>query len=95
MGVILAALGGWWALYVPAAPLGLALYRSACRPVPSPSERKLTKTITIGIDPHKGSHTAVAIDSTSSTRSESDLALPKPFGCATGQSGSRSEHGRW
>ena len=29
----------------------------------SPSERHLTMTITIGIDPHKGSHTAVAIDS--------------------------------
>jgi hypothetical protein len=31
--------------------------------VSSPSERHLTMTITIGIDPHKGSHTAVAIDS--------------------------------
>ena len=42
-------------------------------------------TIMIGIDPHKASHTAVAIDATrlSSTSSGSERRSRRPAGCST------------
>jgi hypothetical protein len=53
-------------------------------------------TITIGIDPHKGSHTAVAIDSNEhvSTRPAFDRVPPKLSIYASGLAGSGNERGR-
>jgi hypothetical protein len=50
-------------------------------------------TVTIGIDPHKSSHTAVAID-TNENVIDSDRVPPKPTGCTTGPTNSSNEIGR-